>query len=104
MSDKAYVLVHGQVNNFDRYFGEYIPGVFPLLQKHGGTVLVGTPEPDEAEGTLSGNWHVIIEFPSMEAAKAWYNDPEYKPFLDMRVNELIDGGTLTFLPGFVPPG
>jgi uncharacterized protein (DUF1330 family) len=27
---------------------------------------------------------VIIEFPSMEALRAWYDDPEYAPVLAIR--------------------
>lgn len=38
--------------------------------------------------TLEGDWNpsrlVIIEFPSVEQAKAWLNSPEYAPALAMR--------------------
>ena len=27
---------------------------------------------------------VVLEFPSMEQAKAWYNDPEYAPLIKLR--------------------
>jgi uncharacterized protein (DUF1330 family) len=27
---------------------------------------------------------VVIEFPSVAAAKAWYNDPEYGPMIKLR--------------------
>jgi uncharacterized protein (DUF1330 family) len=37
---------------------------------------------------LEGDWQVhrlvVIEFPSMEALKAWYSSPEYAPLLAMR--------------------
>jgi uncharacterized protein (DUF1330 family) len=26
----------------------------------------------------------LIEFPSMEAAKAWHDDPEYQPYIQLR--------------------
>lgn len=38
--------------------------------------------------TLEGDWHpnrlVILEFPSIEQAKAWLNSPEYAPARAMR--------------------
>ena len=100
--DKAYVLVHIQVEDFDRYFADYIPGVVELFGKHGAQVLVATSEPDIVEGELSGNWHVVVEFPSMDAAKAWYADADYMPLRDLRINELTAGGTLSFVPAFKP--
>ena len=100
--DKAYVLVHIEVEDFDRYFAEYIPGVVELFGKHGAQVLVATGEPDTIEGELSGNWHVVVEFPSMDAAKAWYTDADYLPLRDLRMNELTAGGSLSFVPAFKP--
>ena len=104
MADKAYIIVNLQVPDFDRYFAEYIPGVLGVLAKHGGQVLVATNEPEKAEGNLEGNWHVILEFPSMDAAKGWYNDPDYKPLMDLRISELTTSGNLSFAPAFQPPG
>lgn len=100
--DKAYVLVHIEVEDFDRYFAEYIPGVVELFGKHGAQVLVATGEPDIVEGELSGNWHVVVEFPSMDAAKGWYADADYLPLRDLRMNELTTGGSLSFVPAFKP--
>ncbi|MEM0949251.1 MAG: DUF1330 domain-containing protein [Pseudomonadota bacterium] len=95
--------MHGQVNDFERYLDDYVPGVGPPLHNHRGRSLVGAQEPVDADGTLAGNCHVLIEFPSMDAAKSRYNDLENSPLLDLRVKEVIDGGTLTILQGFVPP-
>lgn len=103
MADNAYVIVNLKVKNFDRYFAEYVPGVVELLGRHGGQVIVGTNDPETVEGDLPGNWHVVIEFPSMEAAKSWYADPEYQPLRDLRMNELTEGGSLSFVPAFTPP-
>ena len=100
--DKAYVLVHLEVEDFDRYFAEYIPGVVEIFGKHGGQVLVATSEPDNVEGELSGNWHVVVEFPTMDAAKAWYADADYLPLRELRMNELTAGGIISFVPAFKP--
>ena len=100
--DKAYVLVHIQVEDFDRFFAEYVPGLGELFGKHGAQVLVATGEPDTVEGELSGNWHVVLEFPSMDAAEAWYTDADYQPLRDLRMNELTSSGSLSFVPAFKP--
>ncbi|MFF8505650.1 DUF1330 domain-containing protein [Streptomyces anulatus] len=45
---------------------------------HGGAYLVRGALPDPLEGQWAeGNRMVIIEFPSMARAKAWYSSPEY---------------------------
>ena len=103
MAEKAYVIVNLTVKDFERYFSEYVPGVVELLGRHGGQVIVGTNEPDTVEGQLAGNWHVVIEFPTMQAAKAWYADTDYQPLRDLRMNDLTEGGSLSFVPAFSPP-
>ena len=100
--DKAYVLVHIQVEDFDRFFAEYVPGLVGLFGKHGAQVLVATGEPETVEGELSGNWHVVLEFPSMDAAKAWYADADYLPLRDLRMNELTSSGSLSFVSAYKP--
>lgn len=51
--------------------------------------------------TLEGDWVpgrlVVVEFPSLERAQAWYDSPEYRPARDLRQRTatsrlvLIDG-------------
>ncbi len=67
------------------WLGEYGPKTEALVKKHGGTYLVRGGEMEQLEGG-SGlpNVMVVLEFPSMDAAKAWYNDPEYAPMIKLR--------------------
>ena len=80
---KAYVIADINVNNPDLY-AEYRRQVPATVEKHGGRFLVrgGVSE------TLEGSWHptrvVVIEFPDMAAAKAWYNSQEYGPLITLR--------------------
>ncbi len=64
---------------------EYGPKTEALIEKHGGKIKAGagTPETLEGEGKLP-NTFLILEFPSVEHAKAWYNDPEYEPMIKLR--------------------
>ena len=64
---------------------EYGPKVQTLVQKHGGRYLVRGGEMDVVEGTTPpSSVMVVIEFPSMEQARAWYHDPEYAPLITLR--------------------
>jgi uncharacterized protein (DUF1330 family) len=57
-----------------------------LVAKHGGRYVARTTNPWEVlEGAAPDVTHVtMIEFPSMEHARAWYNDPEYAPMKRLR--------------------
>jgi uncharacterized protein (DUF1330 family) len=64
---------------------EYGPKTAALVAKYGGRYLVrgGHMERLEGAGKLP-SLMVVLEFPSMEQAKAWYNDPEYAPLIKLR--------------------
>jgi uncharacterized protein (DUF1330 family) len=64
---------------------EYGPKTEALVAKHGGKYLVrgGAMERLEGTGQLP-SVIVVLEFPSMAQAKAWYHDPEYAPLIKLR--------------------
>ena len=67
------------------WVAEYGPKVEALVEKHGGRYLVRGGEMDVVEGTTpTARVMVVIEFPSLENARAWYNDPEYAPLIKLR--------------------
>jgi uncharacterized protein (DUF1330 family) len=57
-----------------------------LVTKHGGRYVARTTNPWEVlEGAAADITNVtMIEFPSMEHARAWYNDPEYAAMKRLR--------------------
>jgi uncharacterized protein (DUF1330 family) len=57
-------------------FKDYPPKVLQLLQKYNAEVLASDVEAITLEGKAK-TMNAIVKFPSMEAAKAMYNDPEY---------------------------
>ena len=67
------------------WLAEYGPKTQALVEKHGGTYLVrgGAMEQLEGGGELPSVM-VVLEFPSMAQAKAWYSDPEYAPLIELR--------------------
>ena len=79
----AYVLAEIEITNPDGY-KEYTATVPATIAKYGGRFIArgGTAE------TLEGEWparrRVLIEFPSMDAARRWWNSPEYAKPMQMR--------------------
>ena len=73
---------------------EYGPKPAALVKKHGGKYLVrgGAMERLEGDGELPSAM-VVLEFPSMDHARAWYHDPEYAPLIKLRQS----GATLDFI-------
>lgn len=66
-----------------------------LVARYGGRYVARTTSPWEVlEGVAPDVTNVtMIEFPSMDQARAWYNDPEYTPMKRLRQA----GSRLTFL-------
>jgi len=77
------------INTYDivnlEEFQNYPPGVRPLLQKYGAEVIAMDTHPICLEGTAR-TMNAIIKFPSEDAALNCYNDPEYQPIKEIRLN------------------
>jgi uncharacterized protein (DUF1330 family) len=82
-------------------YQNYVPGVIPLLQKHGAEVLVADYEAKPIEGSPS-RVNVVLRFESEEAAMRWYNDPDYVPVRQIRFDSTANGAAV-LAQGFVPP-
>jgi len=54
------------------------------IERYGGKFLVRGGEPETLEGDWKTKRLVILEFPSIEQAKAWYNSPEYSAIIGIR--------------------
>ena len=80
----VYVIASYDIDDPEGY-AEYVPGVTPLLMKHGGEVLAADFEAQALEGERR-DVHVILRFPTEEAASAWYNDPDYGPVRQVRLD------------------
>jgi len=79
----GYVVAQVQVKDSELY-REYQMATIPTIQQYGGTVLAAVPEAETVEGSWPEGVTVIIEFESVEAARRWYDSPEYAGPLGMR--------------------
>jgi len=80
----AYILAIYDIVDSESY-QPYVPGVVPLLEKHGAEILVADYEAQMLEGE-SGSTYVVLRFESEEAALAWYNDPAYEDVKKIRID------------------
>lgn len=62
----------------------YIQEVPATIQKYGGRYLVRGATWEPVEGDWEPNRIVMLEFPNMERAKAWYASAEYEPLKQER--------------------
>lgn len=92
----AYVIAEVEITNPEGY-REYTTHVPATIAKYGGRFLVRGGAAEVLEGDWPQKRRVIIEFASMQAARRWWNSPEYeKPKAMRRANSL---GRLILLEG-----
>jgi len=67
---------------------EYLPKTATLIAKHGGKVVIGDNAPQALmalEGAAKPPLSVVVlEFPALEYAQAFHNDPDYAPLQQVR--------------------
>jgi uncharacterized protein (DUF1330 family) len=64
---------------------EYRARLPAILAAHGGRLLAGGGAQEILEGSPpDSDAVIIIEFPSMDCARAWYSDPEHAPLIALR--------------------
>jgi len=80
---KAYWIAHVTVTDPDPY-ALYAKGATEAFEKHGARVLARGGEVVALEGQSSPR-NVIIEFESMQAARACYDSPEYQATRNHRI-------------------
>ena len=96
----AYIIASYDIVDPKGYEG-YVPGVVPLLQKHGAEILVAEYDAQALEGEKR-NVYVVLRFESEAAALAWYHDPAYEPIRKMRLGSCNNGNLVLARP-FVAP-
>jgi uncharacterized protein (DUF1330 family) len=102
MSDIPAFVVANLVIDDSEVYRNYEKGFYPILRRHGGQLLTF----DDHIETLEGSAHpqgrmVILKFPSGQAARDWWNDPDYQAISEFRRNG-TDTRFLTLIHGQPP--
>ena len=72
----AYIFVSVEIHDPVRYEG-YRKSVLPTIEKYAGRFIVRGGKMEVLEGHWPQRRIVIVEFPSAEIAREWWNSPEY---------------------------
>ena len=97
----AYLIADIEVTDveaFERYRAE----VPPVIAAHGGRYLVRGGAVHPMEGEMDLKRLVILEFPSLAAARAFHDSPDYAPLLALRLASTRSDVVL--VEGHAPPG
>jgi uncharacterized protein (DUF1330 family) len=95
----AYVIVEVDIKD-TQLFAEYGKGVPGTIAAYGGKYLVRGGHSETKEGGWAPKRLVVLEFPSLERARSWYDSPEYKPLLAMRLKAA--SSKMVFVEGYSP--
>jgi uncharacterized protein (DUF1330 family) len=88
---------------------QYLERIDATLEPFGGRWIIHGARAEVREGDWSGNL-IVIEFPDLDHARAWYESSAYQEILPLRTNNadgdilLIDGAEDGHRAGDVTPG
>jgi uncharacterized protein (DUF1330 family) len=85
---KGYWIAHVDVRDGERY-KDYVATAKPAFERYGANFLARGGAFDALEGKGRSR-NVVIEFPSLQAARDCYNSPEYQAAKAIR-NTVADG-------------
>ncbi|MBM0238082.1 DUF1330 domain-containing protein [Micromonospora sp. ATA32] len=88
----AFALAHLRTPQLNDDVFEYLEKIQATLDPYQGRFRVHGAEVEVIEGEWPGTV-VIIEFPDVEQARAWYASPAYQEILPLRTRH-IDGAAL----------
>ncbi len=96
----AFILAFVHIKNVEAYNNEYMAKAHPIVVKHGGEAIAVTENVDVLEGKLPKGRLALVKFPSMDAANAFYADPDYQPLIAVR-QKYTEGAAVLFDQGLV---
>ena len=92
----AYLIAEVIVDDPEKYEA-YKPKSAQAVTDFGGEFLARGGAAERLEGDGEPNRMVIVKFPDMETARAWYNSEQYQEAF--RIRAPVSKGTLTLIEG-----
>jgi uncharacterized protein (DUF1330 family) len=92
----AYVIANVDVHDPDAYQA-YRSRTGAIVERHGGRFIVRGGNVHHLEGEPWAHRLVVIQFPDLEAAKNFYNSPEYQEIIPLRTG--VSNGALLIVEG-----
>jgi len=95
----VYLVARGRIAD-QLMHDEYVSKALPTIPESARILSVDVAS-EVVEGDTADHRTVIIEFPSREDFRAWYDSPAYQEILPLRLASVP--GSLAVVDGFVPP-
>jgi uncharacterized protein (DUF1330 family) len=92
----AYILAEIEITNAEGY-KEYTKHVPATIAQYGGRFLIRGGASEALEGDWPQCRRVLLEFPTMDAARKWWDSPEYEKPKAMR--QAASNGRLLLMEG-----
>jgi uncharacterized protein (DUF1330 family) len=99
MTKKGYAIVLLDIKDAARY-GEYVRAATEIETRYGGRPLVVADAAEVVDGTWPTERVVVIEFPSLDDARNWYADPDYRQLISVRHEATVS--SVLLVEGFLP--
>lgn len=80
----GYLIANFEITNAGAYEG-YAPAMTSTLQAHGGETIVAAYQSETIEGSPA-KVTMVLRFASKQAARAWYDSPEYQDIIHLRTD------------------
>ena len=93
----AYIIARVDVQDHQRY-AEYTRHTPRVVGQYGGRFVARSPQVETLEGEPETRRVVVIEFPSAEDARTWYESPEYTAV--KRLREGAGDGQFVIVEGY----
>lgn len=84
----AYIAIQAEITNPGQ-FKQYQELAGPTIGAFGGKILSAGSDLERMEGQWQRPTFVLLEFESVEKAKAWYASPEYQKAIAARTGNAV---------------
>ncbi|BDS11233.1 DUF1330 domain-containing protein [Aureispira anguillae] len=95
----AYMVAFVRVEDQETFNRIYLEKSVKIVEKYQGVTVAVADNPPPLEGTLPQGRLVILQFPSLEHAQGFYNDPDYQPLKKARM-QISQSDSAVFERGF----
>lgn len=92
----AYIIGNIEITSPEPY-ASYVKDVGASVAQYGGRFIVRGGRAEKLEGPLEPKRVVVIEFPTVERAKAWWDSEEYRELKALR--QRASAGSLFVVEG-----
>lgn len=98
---KGYVIAHVDVRDPEAY-RLYTDRTPETIHRHGGRFIVRGSPVHRMEGGTDWKRLVVLEFPSLAQARAWYDSGDYQAVIGIR--QAVATSDLIIVEGYEDPG